>query len=60
MEEQPQPPKHESKKVGAPDPRPLILRSEDLFQSHREVWIEHGELMYRLRLTSSGKLVLTK
>lgn len=40
--------------------RPLILRSEDLFQLSREVWIEHGEVMYRLRLTASGKLYLTK
>ncbi|MCE9524774.1 MAG: hemin uptake protein HemP [Planctomycetales bacterium] len=39
---------------------PLILRSEDLFQSRREVWIEHGDVMYRLRLTASGKLYLTK
>jgi len=43
-----------------PDGRPIILRSEDLFPSCREVWIEHGEVMYRLRLTASGKLYLTK
>lgn len=57
MEEQP--PKNELDKRAA-ESRPLILRSEDLFQSNREVWIEHGELMYRLRLTASGKLILTK
>ena len=38
----------------------IILRSEDLFRGKREIWIEHGEVMYRLRLTSSGKLYLTK
>jgi len=40
--------------------RPLIIRSETLLQGHREVWIEHGDEMYRLRITSSGKLYLTK
>ncbi len=40
--------------------RPLIIRSEDLLQGRSEVWIEHREDMYRLRLTSSGKLYLTK
>ena len=59
MEDQAQQPKSDVEK-GATDPRPLVLRSEDLFKSSREVWIEHGEVMYRLRLTSSGKLILTK
>ena len=40
--------------------RPLVIRSEDVLQGRREVWIEHGEEMYRLRVTSSGKLYLTK
>ena len=40
--------------------RPLIVRSEELLHGRRELWIEHGEEMYRLRLTSSGKLYLTK
>jgi len=40
--------------------RPRVLRSEELLQGAREVWIEHGSEMYRLRLTSAGKLYLTK
>ncbi len=40
--------------------RPLILRSVELLQGRREVWIEHGKEMYRLRLTNAGKLYLTK
>ena len=40
--------------------RPRIVRSEELLQGQRELWIEHGEEMYRLRLTRSGKLYLTK
>ncbi|QDU95529.1 hemin uptake protein HemP [Lignipirellula cremea] len=40
--------------------RPLIYQSFELLQGRREVWIEHQENMYRLRLTSSGKLYLTK
>jgi hemin uptake protein HemP len=37
-----------------------ILRSDELFEGRREVWIEHGTEMYRLRITSAGKLYLTK
>ncbi len=40
--------------------RPVIIRSEDILQGRREAWIEHGNEMYRLRITSSGKLYLTK
>jgi len=40
--------------------RPRVVRSEELLGGCREIWIEHGEEMYRLRLTSSGKLYLTK
>jgi hemin uptake protein HemP len=42
------------------DARPKIIRSEELLQGRRELWIEHGDDMYRLRLTASGKLYLTK
>jgi hemin uptake protein HemP len=36
------------------------LRSEDLFGQSREIMIEHGGGYYRLRLTYSNKLILTK
>jgi hemin uptake protein HemP len=39
---------------------PHVLRSEDLLRGRSEVWIEHRGDMYRLRLTASGKLYLTK
>ena len=39
---------------------PLIVRSEDLLQGRREIQVAHGDDMYRLRLTSSGRLYLTK
>ena len=42
------------------DRRPQIVRSEELLQGMRELWIEHGDEMYRLRLTRAGKLYLTK
>jgi hemin uptake protein HemP len=38
----------------------LIFRSEDVLLGRREIWIEHGTEMYRLRVTSSGKLYLSK
>jgi len=41
-------------------PRPPIVRTEDLFGTRREVIIKHGEEEYRLRITRSDKLILTK
>lgn len=38
----------------------LRLNSADLFGQSREVIIEHADGEYRLRLTSQGKLILTK
>jgi hemin uptake protein HemP len=40
--------------------RPLTHRSEDLLGGRSEAWIEHRGELYRLRLTSAGKLYLTK
>ena len=36
------------------------LSSEELFGTEQEVEIKHGEVVYRLRRTSLGKLILTK
>ena len=35
-------------------------RSTELFGPSREIEIEHGQAVYRLRLTALGKLILTK
>jgi hemin uptake protein HemP len=46
-----------------PEARPANLprlRSSDLLGGAREAIIEHGQDLYRLRLTSNGKLILTK
>jgi hemin uptake protein HemP len=40
-------------------PQP-VLRSEQLFGGAQEVLIEHRGSVYRLKLTSLGKLILTK
>jgi len=57
-------PENADSEAGSPlsegDRRPPIFRSEDLMQGHREIWIEHGDAMYRLRITQTGKLFLTK
>jgi len=45
------------------EPRQLgmtCLRSEDLFGKQREIMIQHAGSYYRLRLTHSNKLILTK
>jgi len=39
---------------------PRTLRSDELLRGEREVAIVHGDETYRLRLTSTGKLILTK
>lgn len=45
-----------------PDPaeRRLRWRSTDLLGTAQEIEIEHGQAIYRLKLTSLGKLILTK
>ncbi len=47
------------------DKRPVFvldnrIDSKELFSAAREVTIAHGEEVYRLRLTSQNKLILTK
>lgn len=44
----------------SPTDAPRRLRSTDLFQGNVEIVIDHGADQYRLRRTSSGKLILTK
>jgi hemin uptake protein HemP len=42
-----------------PSPR-ARLHTEALFDGTNEIEIQHGEVIYRLRITSLGKLILTK
>ncbi|MDX1962649.1 MAG: hemin uptake protein HemP [Pirellulales bacterium] len=37
-----------------------VVNSEELLQGQRQVVIKHGESLYRLLLTKSGKLILQK
>lgn len=37
-----------------------VLESRDLFAGGHELHIEHNGFLYTLRLTSKGKLILTK
>jgi hemin uptake protein HemP len=39
---------------------PRRWRSAEIFGAAQEIEIEHGQAVYRLRLTSLGKLILTK
>jgi hemin uptake protein HemP len=39
---------------------PPRISSRDLLAGHREIVIEHGREEYRLRLTGTNKLILTK
>ena len=43
------------------EPKPTRrIRSSDLFGEAHEIQIEHAGETYRLRMTRSGKLILTK
>jgi hemin uptake protein HemP len=47
-------------RTGSAHHRPIVYLSAELFGGDREVWIEHRGELYRLRITASGKLYLTK
>jgi hemin uptake protein HemP len=38
----------------------LVIASQNLLQGRREIYIDHEGQKYRLRVTSRGKLYLTK
>jgi len=40
--------------------RPAVVQSIELFGTEREVLIVHHEQTYRLRITRTDKLILTK
>lgn len=42
------------------DPHTRRVSSAELLGAARELEISHGDALYRLRLTSLGKLILTK
>ena len=44
----------------ASDQQAKILRSEDLFEGRRQIFIAHGTEIYRLLHTKNGKLILQK
>jgi len=57
------PPGREMLPVPAPGPgisEPMRWQSQQLLRGAREVQIEHQGLVYRLQVTSLGKLILTK
>ena len=61
MNDQRRPPAAEAEKT---DQSPRQVRtqvsSEELLRGRKELFIEHEGEIYRLRLTSRGKLILTK
>lgn len=51
---------HAPRRIPQPGTDIPKLRSSDLFGTAREILLEHGEALYRLRITHSNKLILTK
>nr|WP_156712890.1 hemin uptake protein HemP [Nitratireductor arenosus] len=39
---------------------PRTVTSEALFDGAQEIGIEHGDALYRLKITRQGKLILNK
>ena len=37
-----------------------VISSGELFGDKKQVWIRHGETLYRLLITRQGKLILNK
>ncbi|MEO0328263.1 MAG: hemin uptake protein HemP [Pseudomonadota bacterium] len=40
--------------------KPTLISSLELFGSAKEICIKHDDLIYRLRITKQGKLILNK
>ena len=55
---------HQPRVVRAAEPEsgaaPLVVDSATLMGGRRELLIRHGDDVYRLRITASNKLILTK
>ncbi|GAA4429557.1 MULTISPECIES: hemin uptake protein HemP [Bremerella] len=44
----------------APQFTKRTIQSEEIMAGEKEVWIQHGDAIYRLCETKSGKLILQK
>jgi hemin uptake protein HemP len=56
----PRPPNPEPQQEDADKAEPMTISSEALLGGRRQLIIQHGEERYRLMLTRSNKLILTK
>ena len=54
------PPAPEQRQEDAEKAEPVTVSSETLLAGRRQLIIQHGEEQYRLLLTRSNKLILTK
>ncbi|WP_343040475.1 hemin uptake protein HemP [Nitratireductor arenosus] len=46
--------------TGSQKSLPRTVTSEALFDGAQEIGIEHGDALYRLKITRQGKLILNK
>jgi hemin uptake protein HemP len=51
---------HDAPVTGGPDQGLPMVESTELMGGQRELMIRHGRETYRLRVTASNKLILTK
>ncbi|MFO1081580.1 MAG: hemin uptake protein HemP [Reyranellaceae bacterium] len=60
MAQAPHPPPDPGTRTGDGEAHEAIVDSAALLQGRRQLIIRHGPQTYRLRLTASNKLILTK
>jgi hemin uptake protein HemP len=44
----------------SPTQTPKTIDSNELLQGHKQIYIQHGQSTYLLRVTRENKLILTK
>ncbi|MCW5737318.1 MAG: hemin uptake protein HemP [Enhydrobacter sp.] len=49
-----------NRKPEEPSPTVPVIDSSTLLKGHRELIVRHADSRYRLRLTASNKLIMTK
>ena len=61
MHDEPKAPAASPRDEQAPEPvaAPRKISSSELFNGSREIVIEHGDRIYRMRITQNDKLILT-
>jgi hemin uptake protein HemP len=53
-------PREKDEEIEQADPNAPVVQATTLFGSHKEIWIDHQGVRYRLRITRRNRLILQK